>query len=172
MTDTLEFSSDSSQKSLKMRPPKRSLLGRFAAQYSDIATPFEVAMPDGAVECFGTGTPTFRVTIRNKRGLRAIASLDEGNIADAYLYGDIDLDGDMVKPFQLRATMKDSHWLTEVWRYLQPLFFGQVYTNRRAISKCPATLRASTPIRMRPIPVKRCPRPTCANSNTPSKSCA
>ena len=134
MTDTLEFSSDSSQKSLKMRPPKRSLLGRFAAQYSDIATPFEVAMPDGAVECFGTGTPTFRVTIRNKRGLRAIASLDEGNIADAYLYGDIDLDGDMVKPFQLRATMKDSHWLTEVWRYLQPLFFGQVYTNRRAIS--------------------------------------
>ena len=134
MTDTLELSSDSPQKSLKMRPSKRSMLGRFAAQYSEIAVPFEVAMPDGAVERFGTGAPTFRVTIRNKKGLSAIASLDEGNIADAYLYGDIDLDGDMVKPFQLRTAMKDSHWLTEVWRYLQPLFFGQVYTNRRAIS--------------------------------------
>ena len=83
MTDTLELSSDSSQKSLKMRPSKRSMLGRFAAQYSEIAVPFEVATPDGTVECFGTGAPTFRLTIRNKKGLRAIASLDEGNIADA-----------------------------------------------------------------------------------------
>jgi cyclopropane-fatty-acyl-phospholipid synthase len=115
-------------------PAPKSLLGRFAAQYSDVALPFEVAMPDGSLQRFGRGTPTFRVTLRNRNGVRAIASIDEGRIAEAYLAGDIDLDGDMLKPFELRGTMKDFHLLTEAWRFIQPLLFGQVRTNKQAIT--------------------------------------
>ena len=110
------------------------MLGRFAAQYSDTALPFEIAMPDGAVQRFGQGAPTFRVTLKNARGMHAIASIDEGRIAGAYLAGDIDIDGDMMKPFELRRTMKDFHLITEVWRYIQPLLFGQVHTNKQAIA--------------------------------------
>jgi cyclopropane-fatty-acyl-phospholipid synthase len=112
----------------------RSMLGRFASQYSGVSVPFEVMLPDQSVQQFGRGKPSFRVTVNSKRGLRALTSLDEGNIGEAYLSGDVDIDGDMVKPFQLRASMRDSHWLTEVWRYLQPLLFGQIYTNREAIA--------------------------------------
>ncbi len=116
------------------KPAKQSLLGRFAAQYGDIATPFDVVLPDGRRETFGKGAPTFQLTIRNKNGLRAVTGLDEGRIADAYLNGDLDLDGDMIKPFELRGSMKDFHLITEAWRYIQPLIFGQVKTNKAAIS--------------------------------------
>jgi cyclopropane-fatty-acyl-phospholipid synthase len=117
------------------QPPKpKSLLGRFAAQYSSGTVPFEVVMPDGTAQRFGSGPPSFRVTLKNRNAVRAISSIDEGRIAEAYLAGDIDLDGDMLQPFALRATMSDFHILTEAWRFIQPLLFGQVHTNRRAIA--------------------------------------
>jgi len=134
MTDTMNLRAERAAAVSPIKSAKPTLLGRFAAQYSSTALPFEVVLPDGAVQRFGQGAPTFRVTIKNSNGLRAITSLDEGRIGDAYLAGDLDIDGDMVKPFELRRTMKDFHFLTEAWRYLQPLIFGQVHTNRAAIT--------------------------------------
>ncbi len=131
MTDAIDVHADSATAS----PPARAgLLGRFAAQYGNVSTPFEVATPDGTLTRFGTGAPTFRLTINNPNGVRAVTSLDEGRIADAYLAGDLDLEGDMEKPFALRGDMKDAHLWTEAWRYIQPLLFGQVHTNKQAIS--------------------------------------
>jgi len=134
MTDTMNLRADRAAADSPIKSAKPTLLGRFAAQYSSTTLPFEVVLPDGAVQRFGQGAPTFRVTLKNANGLRAITSLDEGRIGDAYLTGDLDIDGDMVKPFELRRTMKDFHFLTEAWRYLQPLIFGQVHTNRAAIT--------------------------------------
>jgi len=129
MTDTMNLRASETTKSAR-----KSLLGRFAAQYSNGSVPFEVVLPDGSSERFGKGTPTFRLTVNDKSGLRALATLDEGRIADAYMSGAIDLDGDMMKPFELRATMSDFHIVTEAWRYIQPFLFGQVQTNKRAIT--------------------------------------
>ena len=111
-----------------------SLLGRFASQFSDTSVPFDVALPDGTIQRFGQGTPGFHIRLNNKRALRAVASLDEGRFGDAYLAGDIDIDGDMLAPFALRKSMKDFHLVTEAWRYIQPLLFGQVHTNKQAIT--------------------------------------
>ena len=76
----------------------------------------------------------FHVGLRNERAFRAIRSLDEGNISEAYIHGDIDIEGDMLKPFELRASLDDRHPLVTAWRFIEPLLFGQVYTNKRAIS--------------------------------------
>jgi cyclopropane-fatty-acyl-phospholipid synthase len=130
MTDTLDIPSQSDTDA----KPQSSLLGRFAAQYGNVSTPFEVMTPDGALTRFGKGTPAFRLTINNQNGMRAITTLDQGHIADAYLAGDIDIEGDMEKPFALRGDMKDAHLWTQAWRYIQPLLFGQVKTNKQAIS--------------------------------------
>src|SRR3712207_8598050 len=92
--------------------PPWSVLGRFARAFADVPVPFEVVMPDGAVQPFGRGPPAFRVTIRNRDGVRALASLDEGRFGDAYLAGDIDIEGDMLRPFELRHAMGDFHLLT------------------------------------------------------------
>lgn len=99
-----------------------------------VPTPFTVELPDGEQRQVGDGEPEFEVGLRNERALRAIRSLDEGNIAEAYLRGDIDLEGDMLKPFTLRKLFDDRHPLVAAWRFIEPFLFGQVYTNKQAIA--------------------------------------
>ena len=99
-----------------------------------VAAPFSIELPDGEKRSIGEGTPEFSVGLRNERAMRALRTLDEGDIAEAYLQGDIDIEGDMLKPFALRAHLDDSHPLVLAWRFLQPMLFGQVYTNKQAIS--------------------------------------
>lgn len=116
------------------QPASKSMLGRFASQYSDVTVPFDVTMPDGTVQHFGTGAARFHIGLRNKKALRAIASLDEGRIGDAFVHGDLDIEGDMLAPFELRTSMRDFHLVTAAWRFIQPMLFGQIYTNKKAIS--------------------------------------
>lgn len=117
-----------------VRPATRSMLGRFADQFSDSPVSFEIRLPDGSTQPFGPEAPSFFVTIKSQRGLRALSSVDEGRIGDAYVAGDIEIEGDMLKPFYLREQMKDLHPVVYAWRFVQPLLFGQLRTNRRAIS--------------------------------------
>lgn len=62
----------------------------------------------------GDGEPLFHATLRNDRAVKAVRSLDEGYLAEAYMRGDIDLDGDMLQPFALRASLDDKHLLADV----------------------------------------------------------
>jgi len=110
-----------------------SLLGRFAKQFSDSPISFAVILPDGSVQPFGPGIPRFQIRLRNDQAINAVASLDEGRFGDAFVRGDIELDGDLLTAFALRNSMKDVHPVTTIWRFLQPLLFGQVHTNKQAI---------------------------------------
>lgn len=106
----------------------------FIARVGANCKPFSIEMPDGQVRTVGAGEPVFHAALRNDRAVKAVRSLDEGNLAEAYMRGDIDLDGDMLQPFALRASLDDRHFLTNCWRFLQPLLFGQVHTNKQAIT--------------------------------------
>lgn len=107
-----------------------SLIDRVGAD----APPFSIELPDGERRGIGSGAAKFNVALRNDRALKAVRTLDEGNIAEAYLRGDLDIDGDMMAPFSLRTLLNDRHPLVAAWRFLQPLIFGQIYTNKAAIS--------------------------------------
>jgi cyclopropane-fatty-acyl-phospholipid synthase len=113
---------------------ERSLLGRFSKQFADSKVSFSVTLPDGSAQPFGPATPRFTIHLRNARAVRAIASLDEGRFGDAYVAGDIELEGDMLAPFELRGSMNDIHPLATMWRFVQPFLFGQVHTNKKAIT--------------------------------------
>src|SRR5215470_8244988 len=115
-------------------PVGRLLLSRFANYFQDSPTAFELIPPEGPAQLVGRGNPRFRVHVKSAGALRALASIDAGRIGDAYVAGDLDIDGDMLKPFELRNSMGDLHPLTTVWRFLQPLLFGQIHTNKQAIS--------------------------------------
>ena len=97
----------------------RSMLGRFAKQFETSPVSFSVTLPDGSVQPFGPGAARFNIVLKNSRALKAVASLDEGRFGDAYVNGDIDIDGDMLSPFELRGSMKDMHPITSVWQFLQ-----------------------------------------------------
>jgi cyclopropane-fatty-acyl-phospholipid synthase len=109
-------------------------LDRIARAFAGTGVPFEMVFPDGKARRFGQGAPSFSVRLRNRTAVRAITSLDQVRFADAYLAGDIDIDGDMLRPFELRQSMGDRHPLVTAWRFLQPLLHGQVRTNRAAIT--------------------------------------
>jgi cyclopropane-fatty-acyl-phospholipid synthase len=115
-------------------PIARLLVGRFANHFRDSPTAFNLILPDGSAQPVGRGAPSFRIHLKTNRALRALASIDSGRIGDAYVAGDLDIDGDMLKPFELRNSMGDVHPLITVWRFLQPALFGQLYTNKDAIS--------------------------------------
>ena len=109
-------------------------LDRIARAFAGTGVPFEMVFPDGKARRFGQGAPSFSVRLKNRNAVRAITSLDQVKFADAYLAGDIDIDGDMLRPFELRQSMGDRHPLVTAWRFLQPLLHGQVRTNRAAIT--------------------------------------
>jgi cyclopropane-fatty-acyl-phospholipid synthase len=109
-------------------------LDTFFNHIGGFSTPFSLELPGGDRRAFGQGQPEFSVALRNDKALKALRTLDEGDIAEAYLQGDIDIEGDMLKPFALRASLDDRHPMVAAWRFIQPLLFGQVYTNKRAIA--------------------------------------
>lgn len=113
---------------------KFSRINGFIDRIGTLETPFSIELPDGNKRVVGDGEPQFDVTLRTERAVKALGSLDEANIAEAYMQGDIDLEGDMISPFALRASLDDSHPIVAAWRFIQPLIFGQVFTNKAAIS--------------------------------------
>jgi cyclopropane-fatty-acyl-phospholipid synthase len=115
--------------------PRRSrLTDRILDRLAHSSTPFEIVFPDGRRRSFGDGAPSFTVTLRDSQAMRAVASMDEGRVGDAYVEGHIDFEGDMLRPFEIRRSMGDHHYAVAAWRFIEPLLFGQVRTNRRAIA--------------------------------------
>lgn len=104
---------------------------------------FELELPDGAMSVFGqagTGyssasSPAFRLCLKDDNAVRALASLDEYAIAEAYLDGHIDLEGDVLAAFELRGFFSDSHPLLSLWRYLRPLINGYSAQNRTMVPR-------------------------------------
>lgn len=99
------------------------------------ALPFELRLPDRTRWRIGEeGEPAFTVTAVTEEGLRALDSFDELAIAEAYMAGDLDLDGDMLAVLKARPVLGDRHPLRYLWStYVQPWLFGQVAGDKRWI---------------------------------------
>jgi cyclopropane-fatty-acyl-phospholipid synthase len=97
---------------------------------------FDIQLPDRQRLQIGKGEPAFSVRVNNRQGLAALKSLDEVHIGEAYLNGDIDLEGDLVAALNLRGRLSDRHPLFYLWStYGQRLLFGQVNRDKKWISK-------------------------------------
>jgi cyclopropane-fatty-acyl-phospholipid synthase len=91
---------------------------------------------DAGVGGDGAGSHTcFEVRVRTARGARAIASFDEARIAEAYLDEDIQISGDFLAALDLRRHLTDRHPLRSLGRFLPPLVFGQIRSDKRWIPR-------------------------------------
>ncbi|MGH8800533.1 MAG: SAM-dependent methyltransferase [Casimicrobiaceae bacterium] len=107
------------------------------------AAAFDLTLPDGETHKFrsnghGNGAdpeppPAFRLHVRNHRGSRALLSMDEYAIAEAYVNADIDVEGDILEAFGLRRLFTDDHPMLSLLRFLQPLLAGRNRADRKAI---------------------------------------
>lgn len=92
---------------------------------TETAASFSVVLHNQATRTFGSGRHVARIVARSARGTRALASLDSNAMAEAYLAGDIDVEGDLEQLLSMRHQFRDRWGFASAWRFLRPLLFGQ-----------------------------------------------
>lgn len=80
----------------------------------------EIELPGGRRFRSGSGAPQFRAVFRSEQALRR---LDEYALGDAYVNGQIDLEGDMMAVLDLRTALSDRLRAGAAARFLWQLFF-------------------------------------------------
>jgi cyclopropane-fatty-acyl-phospholipid synthase len=96
------------------------------------ARTFDLRLPDHTSYLIGEsgatgGEPAFTVRIASDKGLAAMAAFDELAVAEAYMDGDLDIEGDLLAALKLRPVLGDPHPFKYLWStYVEPLLFGQV----------------------------------------------
>lgn len=104
-----------------------------------IKSGFSVILPNSKEMKFGEqyANSTFQIVIKNEKGLQAIKSTDELKISEAYIYGDIDLSGniDMVKLLEINCYFSKKYPLVIVWSRFISFFSDQILINKKSISQ-------------------------------------
>ncbi|HYH47796.1 MAG TPA: class I SAM-dependent methyltransferase, partial [Thermoanaerobaculia bacterium] len=92
------------------------------------ARTFELRLPDRSAHVIGgPGEPAFTVQIVTDKGLAALSAFDELAVAEAYMNGDLDLEGDLLAALKHRPVLADPHPFKYLYStYLEPLLRGQV----------------------------------------------
>lgn len=114
----------------------RQRYGRELTRPEGMARPFELRLPDRSRWPIGDGgEPAFTVTARTAEGLAAMEALDELAVAEAYMAGDLDIEGDMLAALKARPVLGDRHPLRYLWStYVEPLIFGQASRDKKWIA--------------------------------------
>jgi cyclopropane-fatty-acyl-phospholipid synthase len=95
--------------------------------------PFAVVTADREHR-LGPGEPQFTITVRDWRGARALAGLDQFGVAVAYLQGWLDVDGDLIAALKMRNFFRDFHPVAWVSQFAPALVRGRKEHDRRSIS--------------------------------------
>ncbi len=118
---------DEAKQPVPARGKRKSInISEFIARFKreDISA-FELHTLDGAVHRLGHGdTVKFKIIIKDKMGETALAALDDYLIGKAYMDGHIDVYGDFLAAFELRAFVSDNHPWLSLLRFIKPLVLG------------------------------------------------
>jgi cyclopropane-fatty-acyl-phospholipid synthase len=101
----------------------------------DMAIPFGLQIIGRAPHIFGLGEPAFTVIVKGKNGITALSTLDATTIVEAYMAGDLDIQGDLMQVYVLRDMFTDNHLFRHLWRFAQPLLFGQISSDKNWIAQ-------------------------------------
>jgi cyclopropane-fatty-acyl-phospholipid synthase len=123
-------SPESSRASLAEREP--SVVRKLRRRLADLpVSAFDLVLPNGVVHRIGgRGPASFTLRLRTHKSLRALESLDEAAIGEAYMNGDINFEGDFLAALDLRKISSDWHPVDSLWRFLRPLLFGKVRSDK------------------------------------------
>jgi cyclopropane-fatty-acyl-phospholipid synthase len=114
--------------------PSGILPARLERKLAEASFPVTVRTPDGRIATFGEGD-RLEVVANNENGTRAMRSMDELSIVDAYLNGDIELNGDLIAGMDLRTVLSDRRLFTRAWTFIQPALMGRRRLNPAWVQK-------------------------------------
>lgn len=106
--------------------------GQYFASRSPIS--FAVRTPTGTVHSFGPDSPVFTISAADERGADALASLDQVQVAMAYLDGSLDVEGDLGTALSMRRFFTDFHPVSWLGRFAPMLVRGSKEHDRKSIS--------------------------------------
>jgi cyclopropane-fatty-acyl-phospholipid synthase len=102
-----------------------SLPSRLAQRLARSPIGVTIELPGGERSSFGPGGEVVAVSVANERGLAALGSLAELRIVEAYLDGDIDLEGDLIAAMDLRQLLFDLQLARRTWALVEPRIRGR-----------------------------------------------
>jgi len=111
------------------------LTTKFRSQYGQLPFSFVVHTPDSQSIPVGTQSPSFEVYIRNKTGLKALKSFNQLKIAEAYIEGHLDIQGDLIKALLFQEMLSDKNIGIKTWRRVESLLKGRKKCNPAWIAK-------------------------------------
>lgn len=122
------------------RSTSTTLAGVFGRRYDQYfrdrtPVPFEVVTRDGRTHSFGGDQPLFTLVARDEPGQRALISLDQLQVALAYLGGHLDVEGDIAAALSIRKFFADRHPIAFLGRWMPSLWQGRTGHDRRTISQ-------------------------------------
>jgi cyclopropane-fatty-acyl-phospholipid synthase len=120
---------------LSARSSLRNLAAKLAKRSTSLPCSIVVHTAAGEPTVLGSGEPVLFVYARNKRGERALRGLSLLEICEAYIHGDIDLEGDLIRAASFQGLLSDRQIWLRIWRQLQPRLVGRTRTNPSWIAK-------------------------------------
>jgi len=98
-----------------------------------LGIPFCVVHPDDTQKRYGQGPERFRVVLRTARAQKALTRFDALLIAEAYMDGEIEIDGDLFAAMRYQEFLGDQHPLIRLTSRLEPILIGRERANPRWI---------------------------------------
>jgi cyclopropane-fatty-acyl-phospholipid synthase len=116
-----------------LAPAQAAVENKLSEIANQLGVPFVVVDTSGKSTAIGSGEPRFRVLLKNEKAEKALRRLDTLAIAEAYLDGDLDLEGDLISVMRYKEAFGDPHPLIHFLRRFEPLLVGRQRTNPKWI---------------------------------------
>jgi cyclopropane-fatty-acyl-phospholipid synthase len=119
-------------------PTRQALVSRLRTRFTDgDIPPFELMLDDGSTERFGApaGEGRFTIRVSTETGMRALHSLDQLRIAEAYVDGHLDVTGNFLSALDIRKYFSDWHPWYSIQRFLRPLLHGKVTSDKQTVTQ-------------------------------------
>jgi cyclopropane-fatty-acyl-phospholipid synthase len=98
-----------------------------------LAIPFCMVHPDGSEKHYGQGPEQFRVVLTTERAQKALTRFDALPLAEAYMNGEMKIEGDLFAAMRYQEYLGDQHPLIRLASRLEPLLIGRERANPRWI---------------------------------------
>lgn len=113
----------------------RTLLPRtgLAPLLASLDIPGEIKLPDGTIHSTGNGDPIYRVVFKSKKALQT--PMTELSISEAFVKGDIDIEGDIGALFGARERVQDKMPMRQKIQFLYDFARTSTKMNAKAVSE-------------------------------------
>jgi cyclopropane-fatty-acyl-phospholipid synthase len=109
---------------------------RYTSFFSDQPqVAFAIRDPHGREHRFGRAKPAFTFAATDDRAMSALGTLDALVIAEAYLSGSLEVEGDLESTLRMRDFFHDAHPLFSAWHIMRPRLWTDVKQDKDHISQ-------------------------------------